>query len=123
MFIFVTIFECRSTSQGPDSRPLLTQLSLRVPVRAVGFHHSDLKSRINRRDPFQPRQSVIASCSRVQERLIYVSGPRWTAAQRPVLTLLRTAGATAEVLAGPAVPVQLFANELHSCMSKRKRVE
>lgn len=70
-----------------------------------------------------PRQSVITGCSCVQERLIYVSRPRWTAAQRPVLTLLRTAGATAEVLAGPAVPVQLFANELHSCMSKRKHVE
>lgn len=34
-----------------------------------------------------------------------------------------SAEVAAEVLAEPAVPVQLFANDLHSCENRRKRVE
>lgn len=47
----------------------------------------------------------------------------WSRAQRPAVTPGCTAGVAAEVLAELAVPVQLFANDLHSCEIRRKCVE
>ncbi|KAM7381126.1 hypothetical protein PAMA_012118 [Pampus argenteus] len=83
----------------------------------------DLRSRTSSRDPVQPLGSVIASSSCVRERLVLVSDLRGNRAQRPAVTPECTAGVAAEVLAGPVVTVQLFANDLHSCEIRRKCVE
>lgn len=92
------------------------------PCVLLTSYRSDLGSRISRRDPVQPCGSVIADDSYIWDRLIEVLSQGWTRARRPLLTPGCTAGVAAEVLAGPAVPVQLFANDLHSCEIRRKCV-
>lgn len=84
---------------------------------------SDSVSLTGSHDPVQPPASVIGSSSYVGECNIWVSDLLWIFAQRPAVTPRCTAGVAAEALAEPTVPVQLFANDLRSCVLRRKRVE
>lgn len=113
VLIFQTVFETTC------SRPPLTHLCPPGPSRAVGF--SPLRPQVDKRAALI--LSSVAGLSSPQA-LIYV--PRPGSNQRAEAcadTVTYCRSYERSFWQTPAGPVQLFANGLHSCMSRRKCVE
>lgn len=116
---FIAVLISRTVFETTCSRPPLTRLCPPVPSHAVGF--PPLRPQVDKR-----AASILSSVAGPSspQALIYVLRPRsnqGAEACADIVTYCRSY--RRRFWQTPAVPVQLFANDLHSCMSRRKCVE